>query len=753
MSDPFSRLAPFIQDYIYRAKWDELRPIQVMAIEAILDTPNHLLITSGTASGKTEAAFLPILTELHEHPSLSIGAMYIGPLKALINDQFYRLNDLLQESQIPVQSWHGDIAQSKKTKFLKRGQGILQITPESLEAMLINRQTELGRLFGDLRFVVIDELHAFIGSDRGRQVLCQLQRLARYQKQLTRRIGLSATLGEPELAMEWLRGGTDLAVTHLNDTVGRREILLGLEHFVRHKEEVEVADDESETLLSSDETLFEEFEESPEQMLLLPDETDALFKHMLTMVQSVKKTLIFANSRNETEEIIHNLRRQAAVETEDEDNYYVHHGSISSAIRERAEEDMRNPNIPTCVAATITLELGIDIGNLDQVLQLNASSTVSSFVQRLGRTGRRGSAAKMFFYSSEDVNEENPTLGEQIPWGLLQLIAVVQLYLEEKWIEPPEVPKLPTSLLYHQTMSILNGKTELTPPKLAEYVLSLSPFQAVSQDQFRTLLLHLLEIDHLERIEGGGLIVGAASERMVNNYHFYATFENETEYQVREGSREIGTIQSVPAIDDRFRLAGRAWRVLDINEEKHIIFVERVKGRAQSYWSGGGANIHTRILQRMCLILQEDKEYGYLQSRALERLRSARQLARHTGMTTRSVLPLGEGRFMLLPWRGSRTVETLALLLIHGGMPTQIRHSPYYLVANASDMTPIQDLLRELVQNPPSPEALIEGMSSLELLLNKYDRYVPETLLREAYVIDHLDMKGALESIYSLMGN
>lgn len=188
MSDnPFYQLAPFLQEYIYRQRWESLRPVQVLAIQAILNTPDHILISSGTASGKTEAAMLPILTELDKHPATSIGVLYIGPLKALINDQFERIQALLEETHIPVQSWHGDVAQSKKERFLRAAKGILQITPESMEALLINRHAELTRLLGDLRFVVIDELHAFIGSDRGRQILCQLQRLERYQKVPPRR--------------------------------------------------------------------------------------------------------------------------------------------------------------------------------------------------------------------------------------------------------------------------------------------------------------------------------------------------------------------------------------------------------------------------------------------------------------------------------------------------------------------------------------------------------------------------------------
>jgi ATP-dependent helicase Lhr and Lhr-like helicase len=174
MSNPQARLAPFIQEYIYNHGWNDLRPIQIEACKVVFDTDAHLLVSAGTASGKTEAAFLPVLSLLHERQPQTIGAMYIGPIKALINDQFERLNDLLQEADIPVHMWHGDVTQGKKNKVLRQPRGILQITPESLESLLINKSGELNDLFGELQFVIIDEVHAFIGSDRGEQILCQL---------------------------------------------------------------------------------------------------------------------------------------------------------------------------------------------------------------------------------------------------------------------------------------------------------------------------------------------------------------------------------------------------------------------------------------------------------------------------------------------------------------------------------------------------------------------------------------------------
>ncbi len=404
ISNPYNRLAPFIQDYIYTHSWTELRQVQIEACGVIFDTDAHLLLAAGTASGKTEAAFLPVLTLLHQNPSSTVGVLYISPIKALINDQFERLNDLLKEADIPVWAWHGDISSSRKQRLLKNPQGILQITPESLESLLINKHSQLVHLFGDLRFVIIDEIHAFMGSERGCQVLCQLARLSRLIKILPRRIGLSATLGDYSLAEEWLKSGTETPVITPKIQGGQRNVQLALEHFYLNNE---VAD--SQLVNNS-------------------------YYHYLFNQSNGKKCLIFANNRTEAECAIASLRKIAQTEGLP-DIYHVHHGSISASLRESAEAAMRDHN-PAVTAATITLELGIDIGQLERVIQLNAPFSVSSFLQRLGRTGRRGSPADMRFICTEDEPSDQDSLPEQIPWQLLQCIAIIQLYLEERWIEP-----------------------------------------------------------------------------------------------------------------------------------------------------------------------------------------------------------------------------------------------------------------------------------------------------------------------------
>ncbi|MFB3917471.1 MAG: DEAD/DEAH box helicase [Terriglobales bacterium] len=330
MIDPFHRLAPFIREYIYAHQWTELRAVQVEACRVIFETDSHLVLATGTASGKTEAAFLPVLTLLHERPAESVGVLYIGPLKALINDQFARLNDLLKEANIPAWHWHGDVSQSEKNKLLRNPRGVLQITPESLESMLINKTSALPRLFGDLRFIIIDEVHIFMGSDRGRQIQCHLQRLSKYFRQSPRRIGLSATLGDYTQAEHWLAAGTERNVMTPRVSQGQQKIRLAFEYF-QQAGDGDAA--ESATNIVS---------------------ADPYFRYLYEQTKS-SKAIIFTNSRMQTETVIASLRQIADAERSP-DIYHVHHGSIAAPLREAAEEAMRDPERPSVAAATVTLE-------------------------------------------------------------------------------------------------------------------------------------------------------------------------------------------------------------------------------------------------------------------------------------------------------------------------------------------------------------------------------------------------------------
>jgi len=708
----FSRLAPFIQEYIYNHNWTELRPVQIAACQVIFETDAHLLIAAATAAGKTEAAFLPVLTLLHDNPATTIGILYISPIKALINDQFERLNGLLKEADIPVWRWHGDISQNRKNQLLKNPQGILQITPESLESLLINKNNELIRLFGDLRFVIIDEIHAFMGSERGCQIICQLQRLANLTQKQPRRIGLSATLGDYSMAEEWLRSGTEKpTITPQIDGV-KRQIKLAVEHFYITNEV-----DESEA---------------------------TAYEHYIFNLSKFRKCLIFANNRTQTESIIASLRQIAAEQTLP-DIYHVHHGSISASLRQAAENAMREPNNPAVTAATLTLELGIDIGYLERVIQLESPLSVASFLQRLGRSGRRGEAADMRFVCAEDKPLPEASLPEQIPWQLLQCIAIIQLYLEERWIEPIKPIKYPLSLLYHQTMSILAATGELSPNTLAKQILNLPPFTTISQEDFLLLLRYLIDIDHIQRTEQGKLILGLAGEKVVRKFQFYAVFAEQQEYIVKLGATEIGSIVTPTPVGNQLALAGRTWEVVEVDFKKKTVFVKQAEGKASIYWRGGSGTIHTKVLRRMQQVLLEDTEYSYLQNNALQRLQRVRQLARNTELDKKNIVQLEKGKCYIFPWLGTVAYRTLERLLNSccresleitsiGGV------NPYYLTIKLGKekFKHVYQELVSLCEQRITPEYLVSSSEAPKI--QKYDEFIPQALLRKAFMSDYLDM-------------
>ncbi len=720
-----------------------MRAVQVEACRVVFDTNAHLLLATGTASGKTEAAFLPIITLLHESLPATIGVLYIGPTKALINDQFLRLGDLLKEADIPVWHWHGDVSQSHKIKLLKKPSGILQITPESLESLLINKSGELVRLFGDLRFTIIDEVHVFMGSDRGRQVLCQLMRLSRFVRTEPRRIGLSATLGDYSFAEEWLQSGTTSKVITPKIEGGQQRIRLSVEHFFiepqQNRKESDSCKNSKGAAVQADQSKSANAEEKSIKPAGSP------YYSYIFEVSKARKCLIFANNRSETESVVASLRQIAEAE-KFPDIYHVHHGSIATPLREAAETAMRESMSPVVTAATVTLELGIDIGQLERVVQLDAPHSVSSFLQRLGRSGRRGNPSEMWFVCSEETPTGKELLPLHIPWHLLQCIAIIQLYIEDRFIEPIHPVKYPFSLLYHQTMSTLASTGELSPAALAQRVLTLPPFRHISQDDFRALLLHLLEIDHIQKTDERGLIIGLAGETVVRNFRFYAVFPDNEEYSVREESRDIGSIVMPPPPGERFILAGKSWEVLDIDLKRKTVFVKSVKGKANIHWHGSGGIICTRILKRMRQVLFEDIEYSYLQERARERILSARKLVKNAGLDQSNILSLGQNTYTIFPWLGTIAYRTLERWIRYAikeevGIVSTGGISPYFLTVQVRTAA-IEEFRQRIISMQDEEIDEEDLVSEIEApQLQKYDEFVPLELLRKAFTADCLDIE------------
>ena len=740
MSSAFDRYAPFVQDYIYRRHWEGLRAIQVAAADVIFNTDENLLLTASTASGKTEAAFFPIITLFSENPPTSIGCLYIGPLKALINDQFERLTELCEEGEIPVWHWHGDVAQSRKERLMKHPSGILQITPESLEALLLHRHAAIPRLFHDLRFVVIDEVHSLLRGDRGGQTICLIERLSRLAQVNPRRIGLSATMGDPEGTGEFLSLGT-----------GRRTLIpqidakgsrwrLSMEHFYVKDEQAAEGRDDVEALAPLD-------EKSDRAPAAADPGYGYIFEH-----SRGKRCLVFVNSREECEAVTTTLRAYCEKQGEP-DRFLIHHGNLSASFRETAETLMKEEGRPMTTVTTATLELGIDIGRLERAFQIDAPWTVSSFLQRMGRTGRRGSPQEMWFVMREDEPEPRAMMPSTIPWKLLQGIALVQLYLEERWVEPPRLDRLPYSLLYHQTMSTLASCGELSPKALAERVLSLSFFRKVTQEDFRLLLLHLIEQDHLEKTEQGGLIVGLAGEKVVNSFRFYGVFQESEEYTVRCESQELGTVVMPPPPGEKIAIAGQVWEVLELDHRRHLVFCEPVKGKVPAYFGECPGDLHSRILRRMRGVLQEEKSYPYLMKNAVVRLERARKTAGSSGAATERLIQLGGNMWVLLPWMGTYAFLALERFLRLRCAPRLELRSfdsarPFYMqFSMQADISGFYRILREELEGDWEPLDLIYPKEVP--IFDKYDEYLPEELLRKGFACGVLAVEEMKETVRS----
>ena len=727
----FDRYAPFIQDYIYRSGWKSLRAVQNAAGEAIFNTDDNVLLTASTASGKTEAAFFPILTLLDENPSSTVGVLYIAPLKALINDQFGRLNELCMDEGIAVTRWHGDASQTQKRRLLKKPSGILQITPESLESLLINKHMEIPSLFGDLRFIVIDEIHSLLRGDRGLQTFCLIERLCRIAGCGPRRIGLSATIGNPEDAGRFLSAGSHRKTIIPKFEGGKEVWRLSMEHFYNSAPQA----DEGKTLSQKTPPMEEVSDPAPKNA---DPGIGYIFEHTMG-----RKCLIFTNSREECESVCQSLRQYCEANHEP-DRFLIHHGNLSASYRESAEEEMKDDDSQMSVCATATLELGIDIGKLERAFQIDAPFTVSGFLQRMGRTGRRGQPSEMWFVMREDHMEARALLPASIPWYLIQGIALVQLYIEERFVEPPRMDRLPYSLLYHQTMSTLASQGEMTPAELASRVLTLSCFSKITQDDYRLLLRHLIEIDHINRTENGGLIVGLAGERVVNNYKFYAVFQENVEYTVRSGSEQLGTIVKPAPVGDKIAIAGRVWVVEEVDHKRREVYCTLVKGNIPAYFGDVAGDIHTRILERMYGVLSEDKEYPYLMPHAVCRLADARETFRKSLMSQRPLVPLGGKMWVLFPWLGSYAFLALErfLKLRCGerlGLKGLQSSRPYYMqfTMQVSEAEFYQIVCEEAAKDFDALELVYPNEVPV---FEKYDEYVPEELVRKGFAHGVLDM-------------
>lgn len=585
----FERLHPHLQHAIvHDLGWRALRPVQALTIDAILDGCNSVVLAP-TAAGKTEAAVFPLLSRILSENLKPVAVLYVCPIRALLNNQEERLQGYGRMVGLEVFKWHGDVSDSPKQRFLEAPAHLLMTTPESLEVMMISARTDARALFEGLSTVVIDEVHAFAGDDRGAHLASLLERLVAFCGRDIQRIGLSATVGNPHVIGEWLRGSS----TRLFRLVDAPRPKLARELHVD----------------------------------LCADVADAALG--IGQLARGKKSLVFVESRAKAEKVGHALVGTGV-------EVFIHHSSVSREDRALAEEQFAHGQ-NTAIVCTSTMELGIDVGDLDQVIQVDAPTSVASLLQRIGRTGRRADTRSncSFFCLS--------------PESLLQSVALLRL-AESGWVEDVQPAAHAMHVLAHQVMALILQEGGVSRHRLLPWVAAAFPFASVRAERFQELIDTMLQRDILYEADGV-LSLGKRGEKLYgrkNFFELYAVFTTPPVMRVQHGKEDVGYIQAMfVSMHDRnrgplcFRLAGRAWEVGQVDWSKGVLHVRPAEhGRVPS-WLGLPGVLSARLCQAMMdVLLQEGEEAGWLTRAAAQALASMRESYR--GLVEAAEAPLEE---------------------------------------------------------------------------------------------------------------
>ncbi len=701
----FSRFAPRLQQAIVaRLGWSSLRPVQEQAGEKLLAGHNAVILAP-TAGGKTEAAMFPLLSDLVEDQPIGLGALYIAPIKALLNNQAERLGVYTGMVDLSRFVWHGDVGTSRRQAFLRAPATLLMTTPESLEVQLVSQKVDALRLFREVRAVVVDEIHALAGTDRGAHLLSVLERIARISRHDLQRVGLSATVGNPAAILGWLQG-----------TSARPGAVIDPPH-----------------------------PPSPRRIAIafrpaLPDQPDSpSLTAAAAQVARGCKSLFFCQSRARTEAVAEAMRRQGV-------EVFVHHSSVSRAERELAEERFHR-GAHACIACTSTLELGIDVGDLDKVLQHEAPATVSSFVQRMGRTGRRaGRVANTTFFceSTESV---------------LQATALVEL-ARARWIEDVELSDRCWPVLIHQLLAMALAENGVRPEACWEHLHRLPDFRGIQRAEFDRLLAWM-QRDGSLLLTSGLLVLGPKAERKFGRRNFmqlYAVFSSPQSYLVETaeglpiGSLTQAFVDNLVDQVSSFLLAGRAWTVQRILHDERRVKVNPAPRGQQPSWAGSFIPqfLSREVSQKMLEILTSRTRYPYLRDNAARSLDAQREL--YAG-----VLRPGEGGLQVsddgseVTWwtfAGGRINSTLRYALSAFDDTWKISASSEHLTVKGEGSIhgPFQDAVARLEELETWEDTALwkRVYASLPAFrLSKFQALMPPWVEREMIATYLLDLDGA----------
>lgn len=718
----YDRLHPEIRRWVRDEGWTGLRDIQDTAIRCILGSSSDVIIMAGTASGKTEAAFLPLLTQAADRTGAGLRLLYISPLKALINDQFKRLEPLCERLGLPLTRWHGDAPQGPKTRLLRTPAGVALITPESIEALLLRRPADAAKLFHSVHGIVVDELHAFLQGPRGLHLASLLRRIDRITSERPRRVGLSATLGDADAACRWMDAVRPSSVEVLRapqSGPGVRLQIRGYEEPPDGGGIDEIAEDGANDALSR------------------------IADHIFANLRG-SNNLAFAASRRTVEALADRLRERSERNGVPEE-FFPHHGSLSKDLRETLETRLKAGDQPTTAVATTTLELGIDLGSVQSVAQVGAPRSLAGLKQRLGRSGRRGSPAVLRIYVREDhlVPDADPL--DKLRLETVRAVACVRL-LQKNWVEPSTEDSSLATVALHQTLSLIASEGGVRPATVHKLLFGRDSYLAFTPSDYADLLRGAGRqgVDLLEQSPNGILMLGPAGEELVQSRDFYAVFTTDEEWRLVSNGRTLGTvpITNVLGVGSLVGFAGRRWRVEAVDDRAKVLdVVPHRSGKLPRFDRLANEPLHDHLTTTMREVLSDCEVPAYLDAAGREFLEQGRSAYREFALDNCALIPAARDTH-IVTWRGTAVNSVLSIVLMSAGLEVEVHD----IGVTAVDISPKQlaAVLQQAEECPP-----VEDLADFVVGLRtaKLDDFVDENLLRRLWAARNAKHRSAVSSM------
>ncbi len=768
MRDAHTELDKRVQRWIFNQGWHGLREVQAKAIEPILSGQTDVLISAATAAGKTEAFFLPACSAVADQDK-GVSILYIGPLKALINDQYRRLQSLAELLDMQLTPWHGDSPLSKKKQQKKSPSGIILITPESLESLLIRDAGWAKQAFGDLKYIVIDEFHAFLGSERGQHLLSLLNRLEHVAGRLDApipRVALSATLGNLDTVPLSLRPNHSLPCVIIKDTESTSNIKVQLKGYIQPSQVMH-------KIQSNEYKSYHDNNDIDESYIAIDSQSESAqiskFKDDNSLIPSYQLAhdaltqictdlyrfcrggnhLIFANSRARTE-LIAALLSDKCEHNIVPNEFFPHHGSLAKELREGLEQRLQKDDLPTTAVCTMTLELGIDIGKVDSVVQVTAPHSVSSLRQRLGRSGRRSGSSVLRMLITEKQIDVDTSLVDRLRLQLIQSLAMIRLLIASRWFEPADTSLYHFSTLLHQVLATIGQWGGIRADQIYTLLCRQGPFQNITPPHFKSLLSQMGAMQLITQLGNQQLVLGIVGERIVGHYTFYAVFKTLEEYRLVAGSKTLGTLPVTTLLlpEQYIIFAGIRWQVKDIDMDKKVVYVSAVQGGGQppNFDGGGDMSIHDRVRQEMYDILSSgdyriavgDNKVDFADKTARELFKESVDTFDRCQLRHRPVIDQ-DGNTYIFTWRGDKVVNALVALLMQHDFSTEVYAG--VICVHKVDSVQVMRFLQALTHKPlPSATELAENVPNK--MIEKFDEYLPEDLLNIGYGAKAFDING-----------